>query len=262
MSTYIFGDVHGNLRVLDGLLEDVAFGPGDRAIFVGDLVNVGFDSAAVLRRVRDLGPQADTVLGNHDLHMLAVIVAGQKMRSKDTFDDVLRAPDQNDLTEWLLNCPLALTHAGALVVHAGLLPPWDVDQTLELAREVQLALQTRPRDLLNSMYGNEPRRWRDDLAGPDRLRIAINALTRARVLTREGELEYGFKGELQNIPAGHVPWFELTQISTPIYFGHWSALDVHRHGQIVSLDSGCAWGRKLSCVRLEDGKLFQKQVSP
>lgn len=260
MSTYIFGDVHGRVDVLEKLLEQIGFSSADRALFVGDLVNVGDSSAQVMRLVRDLGSQAETVLGNHDLHMLAVLVAGQPMRAKDTFGDVLDAPDKLELVDWLLHRPLSVFEDGRLVIHAGLLPAWDVDTVSRLSREVEGHLQSAPSALFKEMYGNEPSVWQDDFEERDRLRIAINTLTRARILHQSGQLEFKFKGEIHDVPEGFVPWFFLTPIKTPIYFGHWSALGLHAHENILALDSGCAWGRELSCVRVEDGRVFQQKV--
>lgn len=259
MSTYIFGDVHGRVRTLDALLEKIEFCDDDHAIFVGDLVNVGPQSAATLRRVRSLRHQT-TVLGNHDLHLLAVALAGHAMRSRDTFQDILEAPDRAELVDWLLAQKLAATHQDALIIHAGLLPEWNVETALQVAKEIEAALAADPGAVFKDMYGDEPSRWRDDLDGMDRLRIGINTLTRARALTRDGALEYNFKGEYQNLPAGLRAWFDVCSIPTPVYFGHWSALGFRRFSNFTALDSGCAWGRALTCFRVDDDQGFQQRV--
>ncbi|MEZ4462222.1 MAG: symmetrical bis(5'-nucleosyl)-tetraphosphatase [bacterium] len=261
MSTYIFGDVHGRIRTLDALLEKIGFADSDHAIFVGDLVNVGSESADVLRRVKNLKNQT-TVLGNHDLHMLAVIVAGHSVRSKDTFYDVLRAPDRDDLVDWFLHQNMAAQHHDSLIIHAGVLPEWNVALTLSIAQEIESALQTDPTSIFADMYGNEPSRWRDDLEGMDRLRIGINTLTRCRVIGSDHVLEYQFKGEYDDIPSGFHAWFDLSTIESRMYFGHWSALGLRDFGAAYALDSGCAWNRELSCVRHEDGTVFQQTVLP
>lgn len=261
MSTYVFGDVHGRADTLRALLARIEFGPTDSAFFVGDLVNVGHQSAEVLRIVKDLGAQATTVLGNHDLHMLAVLLAGQSMRSKDTFQDVVDAVDRSDLVDWLLSQKLAVSTGDALVVHAGVLPEWDLHTTLEVAKEIEAALQHNPVALFKDMYGNHPKRWSEDLADDDRMRISINALTRTRVISDQGELEFKFKGEYADIPANLTPWFELTAIKTPLFFGHWSALGLRQFGHAFALDSGAAWGRELSCICLEDMQIFQEKVA-
>ncbi len=261
MSTYVFGDVHGRADALRALLERIDFGPADNAYFVGDLVNVGHQSAEVLRIVKDLGPQATTVLGNHDLHMLAVLLADQSMRSKDTFHDVVDALDRAELIDWLLSQKLAVSTGEALIVHAGVLPEWDILTTLDVAKQIETALQDDPVALFKDMYGNHPKKWSDDLEDDDRTRIGINALTRARVISDQGELEFNFKGEYSDIPADLTPWFELTSIKTPLFFGHWSALGLRQFGHAFALDSGAAWGRDLSCIRLEDRQIFQEKVA-
>ena len=260
MSTYVFGDVHGRADVLRALLERIEFGPTDKAFFVGDLVNVGQQSAEVLRIVKDLGAQATTVLGNHDLHMLAVLMAGQSMRPKDTFQDVVDAVDRSQLIDWLLSQKLAVQTHDALIVHAGVLPEWSVSTTLSVANEIETALRNDPAGLFKQMYGNEPKKWSDDLDSDDRMRIGINALTRTRAITAAGHLDFKFKGEYSEIPVGLSPWFERTSIKSPMFFGHWSALGLQQFGNVFALDSGAAWGRELSCIRLEDGQVFQEKV--
>lgn len=261
MSTFVFGDVHGKADTLRALLKRIDFGPADKAFFVGDLVNVGQQSAEVLRIVSELGDQATTVLGNHDLHMLAVLLSDQPMRPKDTFQDVIDAPDRKRLVDWLLSQKLAAQSEDALIVHAGVLPEWGVASTLRIAKDIEASLQHDPVGLFKSMYGNEPKKWRDDLDRDDQIRLGINALTRTRVIADTGDMEFNFKGAYADIPKGLSPWFELTSIQTPLFFGHWSALGLKKYDNAFALDSGAAWGRELSCIRLEDGLVFQEKVS-
>jgi bis(5'-nucleosyl)-tetraphosphatase (symmetrical) len=245
MSTYVFGDVHGRADALRALLKCIAFGPSDK----------------VLRIVSELGHQATTVLGNHDLHMLAVLLGAQTMRPKDTFQDVIDAPDRTKLVDWLLTQQLAAQSGDALIVHAGVLPEWDVASTLSIAKDIETSLQNDPVSLFKTMYGNEPTKWRDELDADDRLRIGINALTRARVIGDSGHMEFKFKGMYADIPPGLSPWFEMTSIKTPLFFGHWSALGLKKYDNAFALDSGAAWGRELSCIRLEDSQVFQEKVN-
>lgn len=262
MATYAIGDVQGCYRSLCDLLEQIAFDSArDRLWFVGDLVNRGPDSLATLRFVKGLGEAAVCVLGNHDLHLVAVAEGLGKLRKDDTLDEVLGAPDCRDLVTWLRGCPLMHVHAGYALVHAGLLPTWTVAHALELAAEVQEQLRGPTyRQLLSAMYGDEPDRWSDGLEGYARWRVIINAMTRMRVCARDGALRLRYKGEIANVPAGQLPWFEVPgrrSANTPIIFGHWSALGLLLEPNVLALDTGCLWGGKLSALRLEDRRLFQ-----
>ncbi len=261
-SVFAIGDLQGCGGQLDLLLDSIeANAAGASLVFVGDLVNRGPDSLGCLRRIRAMGDRARLVLGNHDLHLLAVARGVRPRGRSDTLGDLLAAPDLEDLLDWLRQQPLALMADGHLIVHAGVLPQWTTEQTLALANEVSAVLRGSGwLDFLAQMYGNEPARWRDDLQGTDRLRCIVNALTRLRFCTAEGEMEFATKEGPGQPPAGYMPWFDvperLTQ-DTAIVFGHWSTLGLTLRPNIIGLDTGCVWGGKLSALRLSDRKLVQ-----
>jgi bis(5'-nucleosyl)-tetraphosphatase (symmetrical) len=259
MATYAVGDVQGCYDELRKLLREAGFRRGrDRLWFVGDLVNRGPKSLEVLRFVASLGDAATTVLGNHDLHLLAQYEGLEKLKEKDTFQDVLDAPDAGELVGWLRKRPMMHAEGEYAMVHAGLLPGWSVDEALDLGREVEAALAARNhRDFLRRMYGNGPEAWRDDLRGWDRLRVIVNAMTRMRFCNDEGRMELETKSA--TAPRGYRPWFETRAEDEPttIVFGHWSQLGLKLRDRQMGLDSGCVWGGKLTALRLEDRKLFQ-----
>jgi bis(5'-nucleosyl)-tetraphosphatase (symmetrical) len=255
VSRYAIGDIQGCYAELRELLAQLKFSSDrDRLWFVGDLVNRGPQSLEVLRFVRALRDNAVTVLGNHDLHLLAVAFGSHRKRRADTLDDIFAAPDRDDLLDWLLSRPLAHCERGDLMVHAGLVPQWTVEMALQVAREVESALSTDPRALFENMYGDEPKRWSETLVGTERLRFAINVLTRLRVCTQDGEVDLKMKGKP---PKGHSelrPWFEIEarrSIGTRIIFGHWSALGLVVRNDVVGLDSGCVWGGALTAFDLD-----------
>ncbi len=257
---YLIGDVQGCDGALQRLLEEIAFSPSrDSLVVLGDLVNRGPDSASVLRRLMALGDAAQCLLGNHDLHLLAVAQGVRSPGRGDTLDAVLQAPDCAAMLAWLRwqHLALATTVAGkpCLMVHAGVLPQWTAAQTLALAGEVQAVLRGPDLpDFLHQMYGNEPNAWRDDLAGAPRLRVIINALTRIRFCTPQGAMEFAAKGlRAQDAPPGYVPWFDAPNRKTAdvtVAFGHWSTLGWLDRPDLLSLDSGCVWGGRLSALRL------------
>lgn len=262
MSTYAIGDLQGCFRELQQLLELIAFDPAqDRLWLVGDLVNRGPDSLALLRYVKALGERAVTVLGNHDLHLLMAAAGHERLRKHDTIQDILDAPDREELLAWLRRRKLMHVEGEYAMVHAGLLPQWSIPQALELAREVETALAGPGFDgLCAHMYGNRPDRWSDDLTGYDRLRVVINAMTRLRICTAEGGMEFDYTGRLDGIPAGYLPWFEApgrASANATVVCGHWSALGLRLLPGLIALDSGCLWGGELSAVRLEDRRAFQ-----
>ena len=231
----------------------------DRLWFVGDLVNRGPESLQCLRFVKSLGSSAITVLGNHDLHLVCVAEGVQKRKARDTLEDVLEAPDRDELVAWLRKRPLMHAEGGFALVHAGLLPEWTVARALELAAEAEAALRGRDyRKFLERMYGDKPERWRDDLEGHDRLRVIINAMTRLRVLD-EGRMVLKFKGEPGDAFGQWTPWFDAPGRKSrdhTLVCGHWSALGLVVRPDLLSLDSGCVWGRELSGVRLRDRAVF------
>jgi bis(5'-nucleosyl)-tetraphosphatase (symmetrical) len=254
VATYAIGDVQGCFDELQALLRKVDFKKTDRLWFVGDLVNRGPKSLEVLRFVRDLGERAVTVLGNHDLHLVAQYEGVEKLKAKDTFQDVLDAPDAGELVAWLRRQPMVHAEGGFALVHAGLLPQWSIAKALALGREVAAAL-ARP-DFLAHMYGDKPERWSDALSGWDRLRVIVNAMTRMRYCDRTGRMDLSRAG---TEPAkGYLRWFEArAPDKTMIVFGHWSQLGLVVRPGFIGLDSGCIWGGRLSALRLEDRMLHQ-----
>ena len=216
--------------------------------------------------MKGLGDAAVAVLGNHDLHLICVAAGVEKRRKRDTLDEVLAAPDREALLEWLRHRPLMHVEAGMAMVHAGLLPEWSVARARELAAEVEAALRgPAHRDLLERMYGDEPDRWSDSLEGIERLRVVINAMTRLRVCKPGGAMALAFKGEPGDSPEGLVPWFDMPGRRSRDHLlvcGHWSALGLHIRADLLSLDSGCVWGRSLTAVRLEDRALFEVPCPP
>jgi bis(5'-nucleosyl)-tetraphosphatase (symmetrical) len=259
MAVYAIGDVQGCYDALLHLLETLRFDPArDRLWFCGDLVNRGPLSLGVLRLVHSLGDRALSVLGNHDLTLLAVAAGCRQPRHKDTFHAILAAPDREPLLEWLRCCPM-LHHDDSLgftLVHAGLPPPWDLSQAQHCAAELETVLRGPGyRDFLARMFGSEPRRWRSDLAGVDRLRFTVNSLTRMRYCHADGSLDFSHKGAPGSQPAGLSPWFELPErrnADLRLVFGHWAALGYYRAPGIYALDSGCVWGGRLTAVCLNE----------
>jgi bis(5'-nucleosyl)-tetraphosphatase (symmetrical) len=262
LATYAVGDIQGCCAEFRQLLEKIQFNPlADTLWLVGDLVNRGPDSLGVLRLVKSLGKSAITVLGNHDLHLLAVAAGVAELHRSDTLNDILAAPDRDELLDWLRNLPLLHVEGDWVLVHAGLLPQWNVSQALKLAHEVEAALRGKQSiKFLSRMYGNQPDHWSDKLTGYKRLRVITNAFTRMRVCSTQGEMEFKFKGERQAIPPGYVAWFDVpvrASDNAAIVCGHWSALGLHLAPNVIALDSGCLWGGTLSAIRLEDRELFQ-----
>ena len=266
MATYAIGDLQGCLAPLQRLLKKCAFNSAvDKLWFVGDLVNRGPDSLAVLRFVKALSDRAIIVLGNHDLHLLTVAAGFVKAHRGDTLDEILKAPDREELLTWLRHRPMFHRELGYTMVHAGLLPSWSIDQAQSYAHEVETALRAPDQlEFLANLYGNQPNLWRDDLRGWDRLRLIVNAFTRLRICTAEGQLEYSHKGEIADIPAGYMPWYDAPgrrSANQTIICGHWSAQGLRLESNLLAVDTGCLWGQCLSAVRLEDRALFQVDCS-
>lgn len=263
MSVYAIGDVQGCFEPLQQLLLQLRFdATRDRLVFVGDLVNRGPQSLEVLRFVRSLGSAASTVLGNHDLHLLAVASLG-KPGAKDTLDDILAAPDCAELLEWLRRQPLAYEepHSGALVIHGGLPPQWDRRTALELAQEASAVIGgDDPDAFYRHMYGNEPDRWDPTLKGWPRLRFIVNCFTRLRYCSRSGRIDLKEKQAPGAQKDGLIPWFEVPDRRSAderIVFGHWSTLGrvEWSGGKVFGLDTGCVWGGSLTAMDLETGQL-------
>ena len=262
MAIYAIGDIQGCYSAFRRLLDACRFDPArDRLWLVGDLVNRGPHSLAVLRFVKSLGARAVTVLGNHDLHLLVIAAGHAKQHRGDTLTAILRASDRDELLAWLRRRKFMHAEAGYAMVHAGLPPQWTIAKALKLAREAEAALQSDDYDaFLANMYGNQPSRWREGLTGYDRLRVITNALTRMRLCTVDGKMEFSHKDKPVDLPRGYMPWFSVPRRrsgGTPVIFGHWAALGLYTDFNVFSLDTGCVWGRTLSAFRLSDRILFQ-----
>jgi bis(5'-nucleosyl)-tetraphosphatase (symmetrical) len=266
MATYAIGDIQGCFHELMQLLEHVEFNPAsDTLWFTGDLVNRGPASLEVLRFVKGLGERAVTVLGNHDLHLLAVSLGRQRhYKPTDTLQGVLAAEDCRELMDWLRTRPLLHHDArlGWTMIHAGLPPQWDLATARACAAEVETVLRGDGyRSFIDLMYGNQPDRWSETLHGADRLRFAVNAFTRLRFVTRDGALDFAHKGPPDS-GGDHLPWFRAPgrrSADARLLFGHWSTLGFYRGENVCALDTGCLWGGSLTALRLEDGKVFQLQ---
>jgi len=260
MALYLIGDVQGCNTALVRLLDEISFSPSrDTLYLLGDLVNRGPDSLGVLRRLMALGDAAHCLLGNHDLHLLAIAHGVRGPSRGDTLDAVLSAPDCGVLLDWLRQQPLALRLDVAgqriLLVHAGVLPPWSVDHTLALAAEVQDVLRSPLYgDFLGTMYGDSPSAWSESLQGTARLRVIVNALTRLRFCDAQGHMEFASKQGPAQAPSGLMPWFDVPGRATAhdtVVFGHWSALGPLARRDVVAMDTGCVWGGCLSALRVD-----------
>lgn len=259
MATWAIGDLQGCHGAFVRLLEAIDFSPNDRLWLTGDLVNRGPDSAATLREVIALGSAVTTVLGNHDLHLLAVAMApgaGRGLRAGDTLEPLLAAADCHRMLDWLLQQPL-LHHDPALdwtLIHAGLPPTWTVAIAEAEARRVEAALRADPAAFFSQMYGDQPDQWSGELHGVERLRFTVNCLTRLRFCTAEGRLLPKLKGPPATAPADALPWFAVpgrAAAAERVVFGHWSALGLLRSPTALGLDTGCVWGGRLTAVRLD-----------
>ncbi|MFQ5791450.1 MAG: symmetrical bis(5'-nucleosyl)-tetraphosphatase [Acidobacteriota bacterium] len=265
MATYVIGDIQGCYRTLLRLLARIAFDPArDRIWLTGDLVNRGPQSLEVLRWAKELEARLTMVLGNHDLHLLAQAKGVREARPYDTLDAILTAPDRDALLKWLRRRPLFHREGPYVLVHAGLLPTWSLEEAQIVAGEVGEALSSeRSEDLLEAVYASgEPPRWDRPLTGMARLRVAASVFTRLRTCTREGRLCLEFNGPPGMAPPGCLPWFRLTSFpAVTVLFGHWAALGLHLDRGFIGLDTGCVWGGALSAFRLEDRSLFQEPYS-
>lgn len=270
MAQYFIGDIQGCHHAFQQLLLQVDFSASRDTLFLlGDLVNRGPDSAAVLRQCMAWGDAVQAVLGNHDLHLLAAAHGMRKSSRRDTLANVLEAPDRDALLGWLRQQPLARSWTDrygqqVLMVHAGVQPSWTLEQTLALSREVQQVLTSPdlPR-FLQVMYGNLPDRWSEDLRGDDRLRVIVNTLTRLRFCTADGRMDFDSSESAEQAPPGLMPWFMCPDRRTAqdvVAFGHWSTLGLINLPQLMALDTGCVWGGQLTAVRIQDD-LQQRQLS-
>jgi bis(5'-nucleosyl)-tetraphosphatase (symmetrical) len=270
MGLYLIGDVQGCDAPLGQLLDSIGFSPSrDRLVLLGDLVNRGPSSLAVLRRLAALGDAAQCLLGNHDLHALAVATGVRRAHRSDTLAKLLAARDAPQLLDWLRHRPMALLHCepaepALLMVHAGVLPQWSAAHTMAYAQELQAALRaTHYTEFLQSMYGNLPAKWSGALQGVDRLRVIVNALTRLRFCSADGVMEFATKEGAGAAPEGYLPWFEVPGRHTAdvtVAFGHWSTLGLINRPDLIALDTGCVWGGCISAMRLDSGRRELLQV--
>ena len=261
---YAVGDVQGCAPSLKALLKKTP--KKSKMIFLGDLVNRGPDSLGALRQLKSLqeSGRAECILGNHDLHLLAIDAGLRKPKGLDTVDPILLAPDRKELIHWIRNRPLALSNGNVLTVHAGVLPQWDLQQTIECAQEVEKTLRSKSyKDFLANMYGNTPNKWNNKLKGYERLRVITNALTRMRFCTPSGQMEFESKEGLEQGPKGYIPWFTVPSRKTQsvlTYFGHWSTLGLIRKHNVVGLDTGCVWGGKLTALEISSTNKDSKNL--
>jgi bis(5'-nucleosyl)-tetraphosphatase (symmetrical) len=260
MSTYVIGDVQGCFTQLEALMAKVRFRPKkDRLWFAGDLINRGAESLDTLRFVKKLGSSAVAVLGNHELHFLAIVFGGHTSHGSDTFHDVLNAADCMELAHWLRTLPLMHRGNGFVMVHAGIPHVWGLSDACNYAREVEDVIAGDDYDtFFEKMYGNDPTLWSTSLCGMSRYRIITNYFTRMRLVSSVGEMEFSLKGALEDVPSGFDPWFKYKpKVQETILFGHWAAIDgVTGSDQMIGLDTGCVWGRCLTAFRLEDRKYW------
>ena len=262
MATYAIGDVQGCDDALQRLVEQIQFDPAsDRLWFVGDLVNRGPGSLKVLRYIKSLGASAVVVLGNHDLFLLAVAEGIAVSRPEDTLQAILAAPDRDELLEWVRQQPLLYRTHPFVLVHAGLLPRWSIDEAEELAHEVETGLRSPSyKNVLRALYPSKYLQWSSSLTGPVRLATIIKVLTRLRACSADGLMESSYSGPPDYIPAGFLPWFRIENrrhLDATIVCGHWASLGLHCENNLLAIDSGCVWGRQLTAVRLEDRQIFQ-----
>lgn len=260
---YAVGDVQGCAPSLKALVKKLP--TKSKMIFLGDLVNRGPDSLGALRQLKQLQEEQriECILGNHDLHLLAVDAGIRKTKGLDTVQPILDAPDRAELIDWLRHRPMALCNGKVLTVHAGVLPQWDLGQAVECAQEVEKALRKKNyKEFLANMYGNTPNKWSNSLKGYERLRVITNALTRIRFCTPSGTMEFESKEGFESGPKGYIPWFKTSKRKTQdtlIYFGHWSTLGLLREKNVIGLDTGCVWGGKLTAMEIpEYGKASNK----
>jgi bis(5'-nucleosyl)-tetraphosphatase (symmetrical) len=261
---YAVGDIQGCAPSLKALVKKIP--KKSNMIFLGDLVNRGPDSLGTLRQLKSLqeSGRAECILGNHDLHLLAIDAGLRNTKGLDTVDAILKAPDRKALINWMRNRPMALSNGKILAVHAGVLPQWDLQQTIECAQEVEKALRSKfYKDFLANMYGNTPNKWNNSLKGYERLRLITNALTRMRFCSPSGQMEFESKEGLENGPKGYIPWFNVPKRKTAdtlVYFGHWSTLGLLRRRNVIGLDTGCVWGGKLTALEIADSNKDSKDL--
>ena len=262
MATYAIGDIQGCYKTLKKLLKKVSFSPKqDRIFLVGDLVNRGSHSLDVLRWAKDLGKRVVSVLGNHDIHLIALYL-GVANRSAKTLTDILHAKDCDDLLQWLMHRPLLHKEGRIVLVHAGILPAWSIDEALKHARKTEKIIQSKKAgEFLKKWYKTETTKWSDKLEDYERYFVVLNALTRMRLCKNAHEMELSFTGKPEDAPKGLHPWYTTPgrkSVDHTILFGHWAALGLRLTSNVISLDTGCVWGGALTALRLEDGAVFSE----
>ena len=261
---FAVGDVQGCAPSLKALVKKLP--TKSKMIFLGDLVNRGPDSLGALRQLKSLqeSGRAECILGNHDLHLLAIDAGLRSPKGLDTIQPILAAPDRKELIHWIRHRPMALSNGHVLTVHAGVLPQWDLQQTIECAQEVEKTLRSKTyKDFLANMYGNTPNKWSKSLKGYERLRVITNALTRMRFCTPTGQMEFDSKEGLEKGPKGFIPWFKVPSRKTKdvlTYFGHWSTLGLLRQHNVIGLDTGCVWGGKLTALEISESNKDNKKL--
>lgn len=264
---WMVGDLQGCNDALLRLLDhpDIAADPHSRFWFAGDLINRGPQSLQTLRTIMSLGDRATCVLGNHDIHLLAIAAGIRKPGKSDTVQDILNAPDADGIIDWMRHRPMMHRAHGHIMVHAGILAPWSADEAETLAREVEAALRgPRWKAALEKIYGNEPTYWDKNLESGKRLRVIVNAMTRMRMCAPDGRMDFSHKDAPDN-KSGLVPWFDVPGRAIEdetIVFGHWSTLGLMIRPDAICLDSGCVWGRQLTALRMHDHKLVQVNCHP
>lgn len=260
-NVYVIGDIQGCCDQLEELHALILKQDPDAYLFVaGDLVNRGPKSLETLRKLVAMGDRANCILGNHDLNLLGIAYDAHRSHNDICVRPILEAPDRHQLLEWLRNRPLAVQFGDHLIVHAGVVPSWTTQETLQYAREVESELKSENFvEFLRGMYGNLPNQWKPELTGIERLRCITNILTRIRFCTAEGEMEFNSKEGLSKTPPGFAPWYSHPRKtdSSTVVFGHWSAVGLIMQPNLIGLDTGCVWGGKLTAMRLSDRKLFQ-----
>ena len=262
MATFAIGDLQGCYQEFRELLDLIQFDrEKDRLWLVGDVVNRGPGSLATLRFIMGLKDAVIMVLGNHDLHLLMVSEGCASLHRNDTLQEILEAPDRDELLHWLRWQKLLHLHGNYVMVHAGLLPSWSINQAAQLAKMVETGLRSPNfHELCSHMYGNNPDHWDDSLEGYPRLRVIINAMTRMRLCTPDGRMDFVHKGPARDMPAGYLPWFEAPNRASrnaTFICGHGSALGLQIRDNLIALDTGCLWGGSLTAIRLEDRRIFQ-----
>ena len=264
MATYAIGDIQGSYNEFRRLLDVINFNAKDKLWLVGDIVNRGPDSLLLLRFLREMNDAVVAVLGNHDLHLLVVAEGFARAQPGDTLQGVLNAPDRDELLHWLRHQRLLHVSGDYVMVHAGLLPSWSVMQAANLAQEAESFLHNKDheefRKFCSHMYGNQPDQWSASLEGYERIRVIINAMTRMRVCTYDGRMDFTFKGRVEDIPIDYLPWFDVpgrASKEATVICGHWSALSLQVKSNLIALDTGCMWGGSLTAIRLEDRRVFQ-----